>query len=432
MKILPLLAALLWLAWPARAIPIVVRVLGPDGQPSAAATLSVPAPKTDGSAAGSRDIAGENGVFRFDWDAHFPKPGSKVEWKLEDLVFVRVEAPGALSYFNFLWADETTVKLEPGHVWGGTVFDREQRPVAGVSVRMTDWGRELDTIASNAFGLADLVPDWAKTATTDAQGRWQMDGLPAQGMATVRLKDPRFVGATYNLKVLDGAAPPLFVERAAIISSQMLTPDGAPIANATVVAGDDYENVARTDARGRFTLSGVRPGTLRLVSFDALHPQLNRSTRDLDYLIVPLEKVVARAGATTDVGAWKMPRGAIVTMRALDAATGKPIAGATFGTWTGSGSFTADAQGRIRARVLPGIDTSGPELGNVYADNYVSARVPRPPALNKVGPTDAGTLQLQRGSSLKGHARISGLSMEASHDLSQLALGAQGASFRSE
>ena len=424
MKILSLLAALLCLAWPARAVPITVRVLGPDGQPSAAAKLSVPKWATDKAAASSREIAGENGVFRFDWDAHFPKPGSKVEPKLEDLPIVRVEAPGMMTDARFLLADETTVKLEPGHVWSGTVFDREQRPVAGVTVRMTDWSNSQDTVTRNAFGLGDMMPDWAKTAMTDAGGRWQMDGLPAQGAATVRLQDPRFVGATYNLKVLDGAAPPLFVERAATISGQMLAPNGAPIADAPVVAGDDYENVARTDARGRFTLSGIKPGTLRLVSFDPLHPQRNLSTRDLDYLVVPLEKVVARAGATTDVGAWKMPRGAEVTMRALDAATGKPIVGATFGTWTGSSdSRPSDAQGRIRARVLPGLDLSGPELGNVYADNYVSARVPRPPALSKVGATDAGTIRLQRGSLIKGRARISGLSVEASHDLPQLALG---------
>ncbi len=403
---LALALALVCAALPARAVPVSVTVVGPDGKPLPNATLSVPEPNAQKNAMESRQITGANGVFSFDWDGKFPAPGKPAQFG--EVPFVRVQAPGMATDIEILTAPATQVALKPGRVWRGVVLDQNEMPVAGVRVSL-----------ANIF-----VPAWNIETTTGADGRWQLNDLPATGEARIALSDPRFVAANYALKVIDGEAPPLFVKRAATLTGQIVKPDGTPIVGAPVVVnGGDYENLVHTDAAGRFTLGGVKPGKVMLVSFDINQIRAGIITKSGDYLLKEFPNIRAVGGQTTDIGQWRASAGAVVTMRALDAATGKPIEGVRFSSWSGNSAAPSDARGLIRARVLPGADTSGPYLGQIFSERYVGADVPRPPVLGKTGVTDLGTIKMQRGTKVRGRARISGQTFEDSHDLPQLELG---------
>ncbi len=415
----PFLAALVCIALPAWAVPTSVTVVGPDDKPLPNATLSLAEGKIPVEASiKPRDIAGADGRFAFDWDGDFPAKGASVKAEERRFIYVLVAAPGMVTQSLGLTQADTTVHLQRGRSFGGLVTDAAQKPVAGVKIELSRWAEtapgETQTLDGEAEENAEdegrpffspFVEAWKPVAVTDAAGRWQFDGLPLQASAAFALSDPRFIRQNFEANLSDREAPPLFVKPGASVTGVLVALDGTPLPDTSVSAGRMGESRARTDAQGRFTITGVEPGEVSLQS-GSFHWD---EKKNADYLLPTLDKVRAVAGETTDVGQWKAVEGLLVKARFVDEQTKKPIQNARINFWNGGGLLSSDAQGQISGRVLPdALREGGGSVGSVDASGYVSTQVARPVVDKKSGAFDLGTIELTRGTAVSGTVRVEG------------------------
>ncbi len=413
MKFLSAFAALLALALPAFAVPVTVVIVGPDKKPGADAHLDVFDSASEKERAASREIAGSGGRFSFNWNGKFAAPSASAEAvaSLENLVLVRAGAPGLATKITFVDKNAAVIELGARRAWGGVVLDQNQKPIAGA--RLT---------SSVVF-----VPAWDVETTTDAQGRWQLDDLPAQGTLSLKVGAPNYIGADYSLDLANASAPPLFLKAGATIRGQIVAPDGQPIENAPVIAGYDYGNVVRTDKNGRFELSGIAAGEISLSSADPFNRDPEAKLVDAGYVVPDFEGVVGKAGQTTDIGQWKAEKGVVATARIVDDATGKPMRD-TFLNISGlnTASARADEQGVARARFVPDKNPFGNDLGNANAPGHITATIPRRQIKADATAIDLGIVRLERGTVVAGKVRVQGETPQNNADLPMLSLQGEG------
>ena len=430
MKLLALVLTLVGLALPAWAVPVAVTVVGPDDKPIENVQLSL----VEGSYASNnkpvpRDVTGTNGRFDFEWDGTFPEkklpnqlltPADIEEYQTRRYLYVRVSAPGWATETRSIKAAQTVVHLQPGRAWSGLILDADEKPVAGVPLIINNWRvprdadqtpdvfNDLDATALELASFNALSSQWQLKATTDANGRWKMDGLPARAQVSLALDDARFVKKSYTLSLRpDIEAPALFVRPGATITGQIVTPDGAPIADLPVYSNWNGGDGPRTDAQGHFTLSGLEPGEVALRARD--YSYLAGKKDDVGYVVPARNKVQALAGKTTDIGQWRAVKGILAKAKVVNAQTKAPVVGARLNFYGGGNSTASDDKGEIQTRVLPEELRDGSSvIGNVGATGYVSGNISRPLFEDGAETLELGTLEIRPGVSLSGTARVEG------------------------
>lgn len=164
-----------------------------------------------------------------------------------------------------------TLRLARAVSIGGLVVDSDGNPVAGAQVgfnNQTDAGSETRP-QSDEFGW----PFWV-TATTDAQGRWQIERIGRAAIRTLygSASHPDFVASP----LVFAGRNPNFVEqlmaktnvfvlgRAVSVRGVVKDPNGQPVPAAEVRVGQVGEGGARestTMRDGTFAVAGCRPGT---------------------------------------------------------------------------------------------------------------------------------------------------------------------------
>jgi RNA polymerase sigma factor (sigma-70 family) len=243
------------------------------------------------------------------------------------------EAEIPASYSQAMYASETI---------GGVVRDERGRPVAGVRVAPTIWTSSAD--------IRYLREDFQEPApaTTDAEGRWQCEGMPA-GIDRNRVSiafthtDYERVNLPIGQALEDvrrGKATVL--PRGLELAGRVVDPAGRPILGAKVLRGSDQFGLnvprAETDADGRFRFAHVPAGeTVLTVQAWGYAPAL--------------EKAVVRPGLAPVE--FRLERGRTVQGRVVDA-KGEPLAGATVHVdgWRGHRTLdwrmTTDDEGEFR------------------------------------------------------------------------------------
>ena len=415
--------ALVCLTATARAVPVTVTVVGPDDKPLADAQLSVieaPLTSTEENARAAREVTGENGLFRFERDSEFVvgKPDFNAPETLTKSAYLwaRVAAPGMTTETRLIRQSDTTIHLQAGRVWGGVVLDADEKPVAGVTIEINSWSvgtREIfnpfEDDTTEQAGFSGYGTEWKLRTQTDAQGRWQFDALPARGRASLLLSDTRFISKVVDVSIGPLDAPPLFARAGATITGVLVTPAGKPIEGALVSAGYGDAVSPKTGADGRFTLTGVEAGETSLRDYsNAIFTPGDKSVTDTGYILSPLERVTAVAGKITDIGRWQAKAGVKVSAQIVDAATKKPLESVNLYFWSGGGGFQSDAQGRIETRALTDDWNDDPYVGSINKEGYISAQIARPKLDKDAQTVDLGTVEMERGTTLKGKVRIEG------------------------
>jgi protocatechuate 3,4-dioxygenase beta subunit len=286
-------------------------VRGPDGKPVAdalvGARLAAAGPQ-DFPVTGRTDAAG---AFR-------------LRMARLSLYVLRVEARGfaGRTLEKVRPGTPLTIALDKGGFIQGTVRDGTTgQPIPGARVRTGD--------ASAATFFTDEPDAGRVETTTDGQGRFRLEGL-ASGLQTVSATS-RGYGRVRKGSVHLGATIELLLFPGAALRGVVRGPGGRPVAGATVRAEADIvrpglaASPEATDTQGRFEISGLEPGTYRVIAFKkgmapgtASGIAVERSGDvDVDIALEPGTRVHGRL-----VGAEGEGVAGLVVLRELD---GKPV-----------------------------------------------------------------------------------------------------------
>lgn len=310
---------------------------------------------------------GDDGAVRFD-TATPPDPKKPIG-------NVTVYAPGFTLQNHVIDALMLDFALQSGAVWRGTVVDEADKPVNGAKIGIGVM-REKGASRENYIYPASKELKAIYSATTGADGDFEIAGLPVGGTFSYTATAPRF--ATISGQDLSAEKiAKIVLKPGALLSGQLLALDGKPIPKTRVYArGSDRLSVgvggdSETDDEGKFTIDGLSAGTYNV---GASIPD------DADYMVPAQKNVLAQIGQTNVVPILQGVESLVVKGIVRDAATQKPLAGAQIagifgpdgGGDTRNQSELTGADGRFSVHVLPGQNTF-----QVYQtpDAYVSMGV---------------------------------------------------------
>ncbi|HEX8464882.1 MAG TPA: hypothetical protein VF627_09730 [Abditibacterium sp.] len=359
---------------PAWAVPVAGRVVDAVGKPVAGASVRVWV-LAEGKYPEQKLVTDANGGFRAEIPDIKPIRNQGVSLALAQ---VRVMAPNyALSQFLWRKADEVFT-LAPGKSWGGTVLGEDEKPVAGVRLKIN---------SIKAEGEPTYFAGDEPSALTDATGRWKMDNLPLSGSAHVVISDPRWRAQGFDLSLSKSEPPPLFVRPGAAVRGRLVRPDGTPIIGAQIrSSGADIEEVL-TDKEGRFTLSGLAPGDARLSSI-TFHRSYGKFVAPEDYVVISKRVAALQAGEIRDSGDWTAQTGTLVSGFVVDKNSKKPLPGASVWVYDAAASSSehfTDEKGHYQVR----ISEVGASSAQFRGENHLSR------SLNSLSiPKGAATLEL--------------------------------------
>jgi hypothetical protein len=280
------------------------------------------------------------------------------------------------------------IDLAPGAIVRGRVVDASLAPVASARVRV------------GVSSPAAFTGDGPRQAYTDDAGRFALSGLPRRALLAVAVHETGS-SATVPVDATAGDVGELVLQldNTGEIAGVVVDPAGEPLEGVQVSAGPDFARGDRnamsqwrlrgfpqelTDSTGRFTLTGLAPGSYRVRANRARAAARGRGWAG--------EGMPAETG-TTDLRIVLQPEGAVTGKVAF--ADGTPPAAfvVAVGFMTesfagGDGSFTVDglAPGTLRLGVRgPGFDSRSIE---VVVESSKTA--------------DAGTITVAKGRTIAG------------------------------
>jgi hypothetical protein len=286
------------------------RVLDPAGKPVANATVYVtdnPFDPTD-----AKTLTCDNsGNFSVDLD------------EFSQYNLCTADAPGFApsTIMDLTPGDHTLSLLLPSQI-SGSVVDKNGLPVVGAIVSaeyaLQSTPKGLVPQHLSFFRIGALADRY--TVKTDSNGRYTLSNVPPSESIMVQMSDPKYVS---NVAVSGDDAktiPPLIALPGTTISGRVIRQDGMPQPGAIVSVGQGFglPAMAKTAADGTYKISGLSPGTYKLIADDA----------GVSDLIDPdLVSVIAVLGKTNTAPDIVLTPGGIATGSVLDSDTKAPIAG---------------------------------------------------------------------------------------------------------
>lgn len=224
------------------------RILGPEGLGMQGARLHLLGPGLSGEVF----VTGAEGRF-------------EVRGLAEDTYELRVERPGYLSVMRELRLPRTEpleLSLAPAAAMAVKVLGARGEPVEDASVSLTLVGE----------GRGETI----REAVTDAWGGVHFGGL-VPGSYLAKARAPGYLPSEpVPVEAWDEEAVPvpLVLREGLTLSGRVRDARGMPVTEADVVLMGEGTSVgrARTDGQGRFTLSGLGPGRVRLLVEKFGHP----------------------------------------------------------------------------------------------------------------------------------------------------------------
>lgn len=175
------------------------------------------------------------------------------------------------------------VVLQPAARVAGRVLDAATgSPVAGAGV----WGRQLADLGircGNA-GRGPCPRDRSLNSThTGPDGTFLVDHFEP-GLYRLQVEAPGYLDTPpLHLKLAVGElrVPDILVERGAVLRGRVLGSDGKPLSDVRLIArwGRSYTNDVKSGADGRYVLTGLEPGLVRV---DLYPPRLDYQERSVE------------------------------------------------------------------------------------------------------------------------------------------------------
>ncbi len=274
------------------------------------------------------------------------------------------------------------------------LIDLQGQPAAGVQLvvaRVTSKTPTKDGEGIDFRVPPESLPPWPKPVTTDDQGRFVLRGIGRGQVVTLEVRDDRFARQHLEVKAADkeqSAEGTLVLAPPRLITGRVTHADtGLPVPNArvTVWAHRDIEGslrgqqvTDRTNAQGRF----------RINCFPGAHLSVTAFAPEGEPYLNPIKRLEWTKAAVQQEIEIALPRGVLVRGSITEAASGKPVAGATVEFWPRLGSnrdiqssgtvwITSGPDGSFRMAVPPG-------PGHLLVNGPVPDYIPQPVGENEL------------------------------------------------
>ena len=236
---------------------------------------------------------------------------------------------------------EYTFHLEAATTASGRVLDEQGKPVVGAKVEVMMTGEEKQRRGDGRAKYQYTLAYGEDAVTTDNDGRWQIENLPAsaQGKLYLAVSHSDFLSigwkgwddmATLPVTLTREGKGTVTLKKGIVVSGKVTDPDGHPIKDAIIIHGDKHYATHKpvmfaTDADGRYNLPPLESGK---TSLTVIAPGFAPQYRTVE-LKSGLPSQDFRVGA-----------GKPIRLRIVDAA-GKPVPKAyvTLMKWKGSESI---------------------------------------------------------------------------------------------
>ncbi len=245
------------------------------------------------------------------------------------------------------------IRLARGQFWRGKITDDKGAPLAGA--RVTINGAMKDEDYDTLMFLLDEKLAALYTTESGADGTFEIANAPADRRLFYSVVRPKFALAKGS-NASAGVAETIKLTPAGALKGRALDVAGKPLAELKIYASSDNMSgggSATTDANGDFAIEGLTPGNYQL---RAIQP------KDAAFVMPRLPIFRIEANKTATAPGWRAVAGAEIRGIARDAATKKPIEGASFAArdeadiakYNNSAWATSDKNGAFVLRVLPG------------------------------------------------------------------------------
>ena len=340
------------------------KIVGPDGNPVSGARVFVNAFFSGAKPASGPLISDTGGAFSLDIP---PIPDTKE--KNPKVALVVVAAPGfglAQTFLTLQPGDSNTVHLEKSATLQGKVVDTAGKPVAGAQIRLRSlyMGGSRGEGASYLWIADELSKLPGFTATTDANGGWTLEGLPAKAVhASVALVDTKYVQIASDIPLGGGADKSIVARLGAVLIGKVVGADGKPRGKVTVSARQENYGAgmanAITGADGSYRLSGLPTGSVAVWVYQS--PVQGRAPAKLPAEVAaPLRQVVTTEGKETTAPNMVLTQGGVVEGTVTDAVDGTPVPNVqvmvpdSIGVFSTATNGISDAGGKFALRLPPG------------------------------------------------------------------------------
>jgi RNA polymerase sigma factor (sigma-70 family) len=226
---------------------------------------------------------------------------------------------------------EVEVRLNPEQAVRGRLIDLQGQPAAGVKVHVVavtvragskqQWHADFREAPQ---GLAI----WPAAASTDAKGRFVLQGVRSDWDIKVAVRDERLARQEFIIKARDKAEEvPLTLSPVRVLEGTVTYADtGKPVANARVVMIASHmqeirfeESYWKTDAQGRFRALPHEATYFMMAAYPPAGEPYLRNWKEVEW---------PKAGVAKLEVHFKLLRGILVRGTVTDSDTGKPVAGA--------------------------------------------------------------------------------------------------------
>lgn len=195
--------------------------------------------------------------------------------------------------------EEFTFTLPSGTKIGGTIVDDAGKPVEGATVEVqlvVDYANGDPTMRQRpvpSIWLAESPGPGENPCSTDAQGRWSLNNVPAGDEVTVRVKltHPNYINDTdwgglqaaqaISMASLRDQSARIAMHDGVRVTGTVTDADGRPVAGAIIVWGDDPylqtgSQEVRTNAEGVYLLPPLTPAVYPLtIVAEGWRPELS-------------------------------------------------------------------------------------------------------------------------------------------------------------
>ena len=339
------LCALLFASLAAHAVPLTIRVVNADDKPVAGATVEYVdyADITDEKPNVAQFVTtAVDGTIALDLRGASGRVGEVVFQSGGKNVLGSARVRDAKLGYGVaaLFAGENTLTLQTGVRVSGVIQDATGVPVPGASVRFVRAEKdERDYSDLRAqFGLPPIV------TATNVGGRWEIANLP-RGYASFIVSAPGYAHDKLEFWIdkSEMTAPELKLRAAGVVRGRILDFDGRPLDAIDVYMEDEYGSYTKSDAQGRFELSGVPVGETAL-GFSRYGFNWTGVSREVKAKIPDQNAIV-------DIGDVRADEGLLLTGTIVDSITKAPIAGVKLELLANRAILQTDAQGRLDTRI---------------------------------------------------------------------------------